>query len=83
MQGEEREGKHLVSRVRYLLKLVVDLEVITLGRNIPYYLHPCTHMHYCYTIVYTERTLLQKTASGKSLLAQSTKQGMQMSESQI
>lgn len=40
-------------------------------------------MHYCYTIVYTERTLLQKTASGKSLLAQSTKQGMQMSESQI
>lgn len=40
-------------------------------------------MHYCYIIVYTERTLLQKTASGKSLLAQSTKQGMQMSESQI
>lgn len=67
----------------YLLKLVADLEVMPLGRNTLYYLHTCNTHTVAHTIVYTEKTLLQKTASGKSLLAQSTNHGMQMSESQI
>lgn len=82
-RGKKGKESILFPEFSYLLKLAADLEVITQGRNTLYYLHPCNTCTIAHTIVYTERTLLQKAASAKSLLAQSTKQGMQMSESQI
>lgn len=60
----------------YLLKFIEDLEDMTLERNTLYYLHTCNTCTVAHTIVYTEKILLQKTVSGKSLLAESTNQGM-------